>query len=123
MHLGGGLAVRKAAEVEIGESSVVEAGEDEVYAAATHAAEAFAEETSAAVAVLLGWLGLDLIDLELEEPEDYCKEAAETGAANVRGKEGFGGSKVRIAAIEAPHDESPRKDGFASVHQQEKRPD
>lgn len=61
----------------------MEAGEDEVYAAATHAAETFAEETSAAVAVLLRWLGLNLIDLKFEESEDYSKEAAETCATNM----------------------------------------
>lgn len=61
----------------------MEAGEDEVYAAATHAAEAFAEETSAAVTFLFRWLSLHLIDLKLEESEDYSKEAAETGAANM----------------------------------------
>ena len=101
---------------------MMEAGEHEVDAAATDTAEAFAEETSAAVPVLLRWLGLHLIDLELEESEDYGEEAAETGAADVRGKEGLGGFEVGIAAVEAPHDESAREDAFARVHQQEESP-
>lgn len=110
------MTVRKTTEVEIREGSVMETSEDEVYAAATDTAKAFTEETSAAISVLLRWLGLHFINLKLKESEDYGKKTAETRAANVRGKEGLGRFEVRFAAIETPHDESPREDAFTCVH-------
>lgn len=116
------MTVRKTTEVEIGKGSVMEASENEVYATAAHTTEAFAEETSATVSVLLRWLGFYLINFKFEQAEDYGKETTEACASNMRGKECFGGFEIRVAAIEAPHDEGSRKDGFASVHKQEKRP-
>ena len=64
------MTIRKTTEVEIREGSVMEAREDEVYAAATHTTETFAEETCTTVSVLLRWLGFDFINLKLEQAED-----------------------------------------------------